>query len=162
MNGKYQLKDLEQGALWKYVGGSYQIYRCPLDTGPWPDPAWYTVMTTYCANGSMGGWLGGMRKISQFRRSSEAAMYWEVGMTASGGEAWDAANSPREGITVRHSSRSTTVGFLDSHVELYPYKTFCAELSRGPSSLYCNPDRNTDGGRADDGNPTQPTIARDN
>jgi prepilin-type N-terminal cleavage/methylation domain-containing protein/prepilin-type processing-associated H-X9-DG protein len=162
MNGKFQLKDLEQGALWKYIGGNHSVFRCPLDTGPWLSSNWYTVMTTYCANGSMGGWLGGMRKISQFRRSSEAAMYWEVGVSASEGEAWDAANSPREGITVRHSNRSTTVGFLDSHVELYPLKTFNYELSRGPSTLYCNPERMADGGRSDDRNPTQPDYIREN
>jgi prepilin-type N-terminal cleavage/methylation domain-containing protein len=166
INGKFDIKDLQTGALWKYIGGKETVFRCPLDTGPWTDPKWYTVMTTYCANGCMGGWdagtgKGGIKKISQFRKSAEAAMYWEVGMTAGGGEAWDASNRPEEGITVRHSNRSTVIGFLDSHVLTYSVSEFNYELQRGPSTLFCHPD-STDGGRAADGNPTQPTVVRDN
>ena len=137
--GSFKEADIETGALWRYVGGKRDLFRCPLDSGPWPKPEWYTVMTTYCANGAMGGWNGGLRKFSLFPKTSECAIYWEVGLSASGGEAWDGANFPDEGITVRHTGRSTTVGFLDTHVEMYPVKQFNAELSRGPSTLWCNP-----------------------
>src|SRR6476646_7686537 len=56
--GTFLESDIETGALWKYVGGKRELFRCPLDTGPWPSPDWYTRMTTYCANGCMGGWDG--------------------------------------------------------------------------------------------------------
>ena len=158
--GRFDLKQLETGVLWKYVGGKHELYRCPLDTsGPY-DPQWYTIMTTYCANGAMGGWDGDLQKMAKFKKGWDSAMYWEVGMTASGGEGWDGANFPDEGITVRHSGRSTTVGFLDSHVETYPLKKFNAELSRGPSSLWCHPDKAQGGW---DGNQNrQVRVARDN
>jgi len=143
--GKFDESDLETGSLWKFAT-TRKVFRCPLDTGPWLDPAMYTVMTTYCANGSMGGWVGKARKISEFRSGSEAAMYWEVGIMASGGEGWDAANFPNEGITVRHANKSTTVGFLDGHAELYSLDKFNFELSHGPSPLWCRPDQPTTGG----------------
>src|SRR5262249_50079623 len=78
--GTFDESDIETGSLWPYVKGKRELFRCPLDTGPWPNKQWYTVMTTYCANGCMGGWDGGLgsphgapKKISQFRRSAEAA-----------------------------------------------------------------------------------------
>jgi len=157
--GSFLESDIETGALWKYCGGNRAVFRCPLDTGPWPNPAWYTVMTTYCANGSMGGWSGPARKITQFK-ASQVAMYWEVGLSASGGEAWDGANTPNEGITVRHQGRSTTMGFLDTHIEFYTVKAFNAELSKYPSVLWCNPDLANGGW---DGNTNrQVDVARDN
>jgi prepilin-type N-terminal cleavage/methylation domain-containing protein len=181
--GSFVESDIEQGALWKYVGGKRELFRCPLDTGPWPNPLWYTVMTTYCANGCMGGWDGGLappanlppntpnpysvpKKMTQFRRPSEAAMYWEVGLSASGGEAFDAANFPDEGITVRHTGKSTCVGFLDTHAEFYSVKQFNSELNKGPSTLWCHPDV-VDGGRGAQGNknylaPGSGVLARDN
>jgi prepilin-type N-terminal cleavage/methylation domain-containing protein len=160
LNGRFAESDLESGALWKYVGGKRELFRCPLDQNFGQSDQWYTIMTTYCANGAMGGWDAGLQKMSKFKRGWEAAMYWEVGMTASGGEGWDGANFPDEGITVRHSARSTTLGFLDSHVETYPLKKFNAELSRGPSSLWCHPDKDRGGW---DGNTNrQVRVARDN
>src|SRR5438874_12322827 len=125
--GSFDASDIETGALWKYVKGKRELFRCPLETSFSPNTQWYTVMTSYCANGCMGGWDGGQsdasyglpKKISQFRKSSECAMYWEVGISASGGEAWDAANRPEEGITVRHAGRSTSIGFLDGHSDFY-------------------------------------------
>jgi prepilin-type N-terminal cleavage/methylation domain-containing protein/prepilin-type processing-associated H-X9-DG protein len=160
--GRFDAADIETGALWKYVGGNRALFRCPLESNAVLDPQWYTVMTSYCANGAMGGWggKGTARKISQFRRSSECAMYWEVGVTASGGEGHDAANYPDEGITIRHSGRSTTVGFLDGHVELYPLDTFNYQLSRYPSTLWCNPD--VANGGWDGANPHPVHAARDN
>jgi len=156
--GSFAESDFETCALWKYCGGKREVFRCPLDTGPFPNPAWYTVMTTYCANGAMGGWNGGMRKMTQFK-GSESAMYWEVGVSASGGEAWDGANFPNEGITVRHQGRSTTVGFLDTHVEFFPLKQFNSELQKHPSVLYCNPDV-TNGGWTSASDVV--SVARDN
>jgi prepilin-type N-terminal cleavage/methylation domain-containing protein/prepilin-type processing-associated H-X9-DG protein len=149
---KFEEKQLETGALWKYMGGNVLAFRCPLDTGPWPNSQWYTVMTTYCANGCMGGWSGdppglspvpadysAPKKFSQFPKSSECAMYWEVWATAAGGAGHDAANFPDEGITVRHTDKSTSVGFLDGHAEMYSLKHFRSELSHGPSTLWCHP-----------------------
>ena len=145
--GTFLESDLETGVLWKYIGGNRGAFRCPLDIGPWTDPKWYTVMTTYCANGAMGGWGGSAgdvkaKNLSQFvgiYQAAQAAMYWEVGGQAGGGEGWDGANYPTEGITVRHSGQSTVIGFLDSHVEFYSVKKFNEELNRGPSTLWCYP-----------------------
>jgi prepilin-type N-terminal cleavage/methylation domain-containing protein/prepilin-type processing-associated H-X9-DG protein len=153
----FKLDDIKTGVLWEYAGGKKELFRCPLDVGPWPNSQWYTVMTTYCANGCMGGWSGPRRKITEFK-GAEAAMFWEVGATASGGEGWDGANFPDEGISVRHSGRSTTVGFLDSHVVQYSVSQFNAELNRGPSTLWCFPNNPTGGW---DGNP-KTVKARDN
>jgi prepilin-type N-terminal cleavage/methylation domain-containing protein/prepilin-type processing-associated H-X9-DG protein len=142
--GKFDDTQLESGALWKYCGGNKLLFRCPLDTGPW-DPQWYTTLTTYCANGCLGGWDAGVtngglpKKFAEIRKSSEVALYWEVWATAANGAGWDAANFPDEGITVRHAGRSTTIGFLDGHADMYNLKQFNSELSRGPSSLWCHP-----------------------
>jgi prepilin-type N-terminal cleavage/methylation domain-containing protein len=160
--GRFDPSDIETGTLWKYIGGKRDLFRCPLETNFTADPQWYTVMTSYCANGAMGGWggAGTARKISVFKKSSDCAMFWEVGITASGGEGWDGANYPDEGITVRHTNRSTVVGFLDSHVEFYPLTQFNAELSHFPSTLWCNPDV-TNGGW-DGANPHPVKNVRDN
>lgn len=157
--GSFAESDIETGALWKYIGGNRAVFRCPLDTGPFPNTAWYTIMTTYCANGMMGGAYTGALKMSQFR-GSDCCMYWEVGVSASGGEAWDGANYPNEGITVRHQGRSTSMGFLDCHVEFYTLKAFNLELQKYPSILYCEPTQAKGGW---DGNTSQTvSIARDN
>jgi prepilin-type N-terminal cleavage/methylation domain-containing protein/prepilin-type processing-associated H-X9-DG protein len=157
--GFFMESDIETGALWKYCGGRRDLFRCPLDVGTTYDPRWCTVMTTYCANGSMGGWAGGARKIVKFR-TSEVVMFWEIGLAADQGEAWDGANTPNEGITIRHQGGSTAVGFLDSHVEFFPLKRYNAELSKYPSALWCNPDV-TNGGW--DGNTNRTVdLARDN
>jgi prepilin-type processing-associated H-X9-DG protein len=150
--GKFDPSQLERGALWKYVGGNRSLFRCPLDTGPWDVSDWYTIMTTYCANGCMGGWSGdpsgispvppdysAPKKFTQFPKASECALYWEVWASAANGAGHDAANFPDEGITVRHTGRSTSVGFLDGHAEMYSLKKFNSELSRGPSTLWCHP-----------------------
>src|SRR5207248_11566037 len=109
----------------------------------------YKKMLTYCAKGLSGDEVRGEpEKLGSYGRSSEAAMYWEVGLSDGGVEAWDAANYPWEGITVRHQGRSTSVGLLDGHAEFYTLKKFNDELKGpGPSSLYCYPFA-TDGGFA--------------
>jgi prepilin-type N-terminal cleavage/methylation domain-containing protein/prepilin-type processing-associated H-X9-DG protein len=160
--GRFDASDIEKGTLWRYVGGNRNLFRCPLETAVTIDPQWYTIMTSYCANGAMGGWGGNgkARKIAQFRRGAECAMFWEVGVTANGGEGHDAANYPDEGITIRHSGKATTVGFLDGHVELYPLKTFNYELGKYPSTLWCNPD--VARGGWDGNNPHPVKATRDN
>ena len=108
--GSFAADDIKTGVLWKFAGAGVAVFRCPLDVGPF-DPQWYTVMTTFCANGAMSGFGGPARNISEFR-AGEAAIYWEVGATASGGEGWDGANFPWEGISVRRiwcSPRRPTV-----------------------------------------------------
>jgi prepilin-type processing-associated H-X9-DG protein len=94
----------------------------PGGVNPWPPPEYSAP-----------------KKFSQFPRSSECALYWEVWATAVTGAGWDAANFPDEGITVRHTNKSTSVGFLDGHAEMYSLKQFLSELSRGPSTLWCHP-----------------------
>jgi prepilin-type N-terminal cleavage/methylation domain-containing protein len=143
-NNKFQLSDLKTGALWPYAGGKVELFRCPLDIGPWNDPQSYSVMTTYCANGCMGGIDGPgyasntQRKITQMKPDS--AMYWEVGaQVGSGGAGWDAANSPNEAISVRHPKRGTGVGFIDGHAIVYSLDDFLSELNRHPSTLWCLP-----------------------
>ncbi|HSI35122.1 MAG: type II secretion system protein [Phycisphaerae bacterium] len=161
--GQFDEAQVETGALWKYLTNR-KVYHCPGDSNPATDPKWYTVMTTYCANGSMGGWAPGIRKINQYGSGATAAMFWEVGMSASGGEAHDAANYPDEGITVRHNNRSTPIGFLDGHVGMYSVDEFNKELSYGPSSLWCRPDDKATGGwnGKDRTLPGQGVLARDN
>jgi prepilin-type processing-associated H-X9-DG protein len=164
--GKFQTDDLKTGSLWEYAGGKVELFRCPEDAGPW-DPTWYTVMTTYCCNGAMGGWQGlspqwpkpgggfydaPARKISAYH-GADAAMYWEVGATSSNGVAWDAANYPTEAISVRHGGKSTVVGFLDGHADLYSKDKFLTILNiSGLNSLWCMPSPEGKGIGGFDGN----------
>jgi prepilin-type processing-associated H-X9-DG protein len=147
LRGHYDISDLQSGALWPYTGSAlntsinnvppakgYALFRCPSDVGPWYDTAVYTVMTTYCANGVMGGWNPTgydvpADKISSFKAS--AAIYlWEVGSQAGAGGVnlglgWDASNGPQDGyVTVRHPGKSTCVAYLDGHVGLLRKEEF--------------------------------------
>jgi prepilin-type processing-associated H-X9-DG protein len=160
--GYYDPSDLQSGALWPYAGGALNtqitnvpksnlasLFRCPLDAGPWTHTDWYTVMTTFCANGCMGGWLGDgkARKVNQFKAAA-AAYFWEVGAQAgaqSEGWAWDASNAPYEAaVTVRHAGKSTTIGYLDGHAGLLSKDEFLYWV-RHPGGhdtenpLYCVP-----------------------
>lgn len=155
-NGFFSDSDIESGSLWLYAGGKRDSFRCPLDEGPWPDTRWYVQMTTYCANGCMGGWNGAARRLTEFKGTD--AMFWEVGIMASGGEGWDGANYPTEGITIRHSNRSTVIGFIGGHAELYSLDKFNQELNKGPSTLWCLPGHAKGGW---DGNPKS-VLWRDN
>jgi prepilin-type N-terminal cleavage/methylation domain-containing protein/prepilin-type processing-associated H-X9-DG protein len=144
--GFFQLDDLKTGSLWDYAGGKMELFRCPLDVGPWANNDWYTVMTTYCANGCMGGWGGPgssgdvpARKITSFK--PDAAMYWEVGATSANGAGWDGANFPTEDVSVRHSGKSTSVGYLDGHAGLLDKTRYLTLVNNpGPNSLWCLPD----------------------
>ena len=146
--GTYVLNDIKTGALWPYVAGKVEVFRCPTDNGPWSDPKSYAVMTTYCANGCMGG-MGSpgntQFKISQYK-GAEAAMFWEVGaLVGNGGAGWDGANFPTEAISIRHGggkvalSKGTSVGFLDGHAVVYSVDKFKTELDKPDSTLWCLP-----------------------
>jgi prepilin-type N-terminal cleavage/methylation domain-containing protein/prepilin-type processing-associated H-X9-DG protein len=127
--GAFAESDIETGTLWPYIGGKRALFRCPMDSGPWQNAAWYSIMTTFCANGCMGGWGGTIMpyhdvpayKINQFKTAA-AIMYWEVGNQSGSvkpGFGWDACNGPQEGaVTTRHSGQSTSVGYLDGHANL--------------------------------------------
>lgn len=172
--GFFVLDDLKTGQLWDYAGGKVQLFRCPEDAGPW-DKTWYTVMTTYCANGSMGGDTGPKpafpgkdtpaRKLGNFK-AADSAMYWEVGATSANGAAWDAANYPTEDITVRHPGRGTSMGFLDGHAEVYSKDKFLTTLNRnGFNALWCMPDPDGHAGLNHggfDGNTNHTLVAKDN
>jgi prepilin-type N-terminal cleavage/methylation domain-containing protein/prepilin-type processing-associated H-X9-DG protein len=141
--GNYDPSDIKNGVLYAYSNKA-QVFRCPLDAGPWTNIQSYSIFTTYCANGCMGGAAGPgfpanqSRKITLFKPDN--AMYWEVGATVgSGGAGWDGANYPYEAISVRHSGKSTSVGFMDGHASLYTLDVFQAELNHGPSTLWCLP-----------------------
>ncbi len=172
--GSFALDDLKTGQLWDYAGGKVDLFRCPEDAGPWPKE-WYTVMTTYCANGSMGGDTGPKpafpgkdtpaRKLVNFK-AADSAMYWEVGATSANGAAWDAANYPTEDITVRHPGRGTSMGFLDGHAEVYSKDKFLTTLNRnGLNALWCMPDPDGRSGANHggyDGNTNHTLVAKEN
>jgi prepilin-type processing-associated H-X9-DG protein len=143
--GSFIETDIMTGCLWDYAGGKRELFRCVEDIGPWTDSQSYSVFTTYCANGCMGGMAGPgyaantQRKITMFK-GAEAAMYWEVGaQVGSGGAGWDGANYPDEAISVRHPGKATSVGFLDGHAVLYSVEKFVTELNHHPSTLWCLP-----------------------
>ena len=147
--GFFALDDLKTGQLWEYAGGKVDLFRCPEDFGPWQKD-WYTVMTTYCANGCMGGWTGPTRafpnnesparKLGNFK-AADSAMYWEVGATSGGPAAFDAANFPTEDISIRHPGKGTSMGFLDGHAEVYSKDKFLTTLNHnGFNALWCMPD----------------------
>ena len=157
-NNKFQLDDIKTGALWPFVGGKVELFRCPSDAGPWVNGG-YVVMTSYCANGCMGGWAGrksgavetSNKKITRFKPS--AAMYFEIFATAAGGEANDASDTPNQPITVRHNSKSATMGYIDGHVgtmRSYDYQDWINKAGGVGSEnpLWClpEPEGNGDGG----------------
>jgi prepilin-type N-terminal cleavage/methylation domain-containing protein len=155
--GSYSPDDIKTGSLWLYVGGKVDLFRCPVDAGPWQNAAWYSVMTTFDANGCMGGWTGSApqtintipaHKINQFKASA-ACMFWEVGSQSGAkniGLGWDACNGPQEGaVTVRHSGMSTTAGYLDGHADLMSKEKYLYWVTRPggrntENPLWCMPD----------------------
>ena len=174
-----KLTDLQSGAFWQYIGGRAEVYRCPLDAGPWP--AGFGIVTSYCANGCMAS-LGSetpdngihLHKLNEFKPWH--VMFWETGSTAgdptrgSVGAAWDPSNGPAENysITVRHGGArymnsgagiegALTVSFLDGHAEVWQAYQYKANLDipgapAGNSSLWAAPAACTSANGAFDGN----------
>lgn len=153
---------VKSGAFWNYINGKVEVFRCPLDEGPWP--AGFGLATSYCANGCMtslgsenpGGGIHSLHKITDFKPYH--VFFWETGSTAgstSVGAAWDPCNGPAESasISVRHGSAritnttvegALTVGYIDGHAELWQVYQYKANLDMpgyplGTSALWAGP-----------------------
>jgi prepilin-type N-terminal cleavage/methylation domain-containing protein len=154
--------DAKSGAFWNYINGKVEVFRCPLDEGPWP--AGFGKTTSYCANGCMTdmGAEGTDQKIHSLHKITEFkpyhVMFWETGSTAgttSGGAANDPSNKPNEAaaISVRHGAAritnttvegALTVGCMDGHAELWQAFQYKANLDMpgfpgGVSALWACP-----------------------
>jgi prepilin-type N-terminal cleavage/methylation domain-containing protein len=158
-SGTFAEDDIKTGQLWPYIGGKKEVFRCPLDIGPW-DKQWYVVMSTFCGSGCMGGWRPNKsdvpaRKISQFKAAA-AMMYWENGARSSGGQGWDPSDGPQEGAkSLRHSGHTMSCGYLDGHAGLMNKDEYIYWINRDggrntENPLWCMPapDGGNDGGRS--------------
>jgi len=157
-SGRFAEDDIKTGQLWPYIGGKKEVFRCPLDVGPW-DPQWYVIMSTFCGSGCMGGWnpKGSdvpARKLSQFKAAA-SIMFWENGARSSGGQGWDPSDGPQEGAkSLRHSGKTMICGYLDGHVGTLTKDEYIYWINRDggrntENPLWCmpSPDGGADGGR---------------
>ena len=152
----FKVDHLKTGVLWPYCGGKVELFRCPSDAGPWIANQ-YTQMTSYCANGCMGGWAGrtgsetANKKIGRFK--PYAAMYFEIFATAGGGEGNDASDTPNQPVSVRHNGKSTVIGYIDGHVGFLNKDVYQDWINKAggdgsENPLWClpQPEGNSDGG----------------
>jgi prepilin-type N-terminal cleavage/methylation domain-containing protein/prepilin-type processing-associated H-X9-DG protein len=120
------------GLLWPYVG-SIKVFRCPADLGFAANAIFAPYdtrrVTSYSMNGSVCEYGARTRlpynstthmwetfAVSSFK--AKDIVYWEGDeFSQNKGDWWDGGNSPREGMTSRHSGRGTIACF-DGHVEL--------------------------------------------
>jgi len=146
------------GALWLYLNGKYEVYRCPLDTdfpklasppssfscssyvmNAWMSNEWYDDPTS----GSHKVYL--IHKVTEFR--SWQALFWEGAQSQSSGTNQDPSNKPNDTPTVsmnRHgtvaqvgptgsvllSGGAVCITFLDSHGEIWDCSKWQAAMDQ--------------------------------
>jgi type II secretory pathway pseudopilin PulG len=140
--GKWNAEEVKDGALWPFLESKVQMFRCPLDDGPWTGSQ---IASSYVCNGYMSNQdydsnktIHRGHKINEFHPNN--AMYWEISTRGLANN--DPSNKVTETITAFHN-KGTCVGFIDGHAEVYPLEKWASELNYGPSSLWCRPDDDT-------------------
>ena len=142
-HGTFVLKDLEGGALWKYLG-RYDTYRCPAEAEPYTRGS-SNHITSYLMNGAVtnyGHYPHGKvvlyRMMDMLRQQgTEAVLIWEA--HEDWGSYWnDGSSTPNQGLTDRHGD-GATVGMMDGHTDWISLDDYDAELARRPGRLWCNP-----------------------
>jgi prepilin-type N-terminal cleavage/methylation domain-containing protein/prepilin-type processing-associated H-X9-DG protein len=134
--GAWDQSEVKEGALWPSLGGKMEIFRCPLDAGPWKGSQ---VCSSYVMNGAMSGFAHEKpnyhpHKIIEFHPGN--ALFWETSTRGTANN--DPSNYPYETVTFTHAGGSSIL-FLDGHAETYTVKKWASELDYGPSSLWCAP-----------------------
>jgi prepilin-type N-terminal cleavage/methylation domain-containing protein len=135
------------GALWPYVNGKYELYRCPLDT-VYPNLA-SPASSFSCSSYVMNAWMANewyddptsgshnvylLHKMNEFR--SWQALFWEGAQSEAQGTNQDPSNKPNDTPTVSMNRHGTVtaigsaatpvlqggascVVFLDCHAETW-------------------------------------------
>jgi prepilin-type N-terminal cleavage/methylation domain-containing protein len=143
--------DVKDGVLWPYLK-KVQIWRCPLDAGPW-QPGSSQMMTSYLMNGAVCGYSSSQVQVSwnSAKFKADDVIIWEVDMY-NGGAGNDGSSYPYEPVTIRHN-KGMTVGCADSHAEMMNRKEwqiqartgqFATQMT-GPTRFWCNPGNTVDG-----------------
>jgi prepilin-type N-terminal cleavage/methylation domain-containing protein len=138
------------GALWPYLNGKVELYRCPLDAGPYP-----TIGSSFsCSSYVMNAWManqwfddpsGSTHLIYKLHKANEfkpwQALFWEGAQSQTAGTNQDPSNKPDDTPTVsmnRHGSVMSigsvttpllsggvcAVVFLDCHCEPWDVSTW--------------------------------------
>lgn len=162
--GVWNQIEVQEGALWPSLGGKMEIFRCPLDVGPWNGSQ---ICTSYIMNGAMSGFSHESPKyhphrITEFHPGN--AVLWETSTRGTANN--DPSNYPQETVTFTHAG-GTSVVFIDGHAETFSIKRWATELGFGPSALWCAPTDlpggdNVGGWAADGGSKTVWTPVKNN
>lgn len=129
----------QTGSLWPYIG-SDATYRCPTHKEPFTGSG---KTTSYLINGALVGYPGNTRAIKVFRVDRFQPM--DIVIWETEGDGWnDGSSYPSEGLNLRHGKGAVIVCF-DAHVEWMNRTQYDAELSHGPSRLWCVPSHPTGG-----------------
>jgi len=140
---------VKTSVLWPYIMQT-GIFHCPMDaangmTENWTGTHW---LTSYTMNGVENGYgrygLASNNtmsnpglKITQFRRSAECILLWELQDPA-----WnDGASSPNQGTIATRHETGANVAFLDGHVDWWDANTFTTKAADtvNPNELWCFP-----------------------
>jgi type II secretory pathway pseudopilin PulG len=130
---------VQTGVIWPWLR-SESIYKCRLDTGPYPAGSTH-IMTSYMMNGAVCGYgyAGAIPSFKVQRFLPDAILIWEAdGSSLTGAKFNDGAEYPNEGTTTRHNGGSC-VGVVDGHVDWYTAALYKHALSQTPGPLWCNP-----------------------
>ncbi len=121
------------GSLWQYIEAD-DVYRCPSHREPYVGTA---NTTSYMLNGALVGYPSNVVQIRTFRVDmfrTNAIILWETE-----GESWnDGSSYPTEGLNERHG-KGAAIACMDTHTEWISRAKYNAELTRGPSRLWCVP-----------------------
>lgn len=148
---------VQTGALWPYLNGKYEMYRCPLDA-EFPTSTITTGVSSYsCSSYVMNAWMcnewyddsTGSHTIYLLHKMSEfkpwQALFWEGAQTQTPGTNQDPSNKPddtpavsmnRHGTVARLGPSATPtlsgglvcITFLDTHGETWDVKQWQTAL----------------------------------
>jgi type II secretory pathway pseudopilin PulG len=130
---------VKTGSIWPWLK-SESVYKCRLDTGPFPAGSTH-VLTSYIMNGAVCGYgyAGAIPSFKLTRFRPDAVILWEAdGSSPIGAHFNDGSNFPNEGTTVRHNGGSC-VAAVDGHVDWYTATLYKKALTQTPGPLWCNP-----------------------
>jgi prepilin-type N-terminal cleavage/methylation domain-containing protein len=144
-----------QGSLlWKYIGQSTNIFRCPFDykgaerysypsigSGDWTQRP--NQVSSYAMNGASVSYGSGSymppNKSHRFQEfGATDYLFWETGVSSA---FWfnDGANFPSEGISERHGSGAVIFGY-GGQVEFIKITDYYAlQADPNKNALWCNP-----------------------
>ena len=130
--GRLAAEARETGLLWPYIN-SNEIYRCPMDKGPFLGTM---VLTSYLMNGAMSGYGRATWSFAIDRFRPNSLIFWE----ADEGLWNDGSSFPSEGFTKRHA-RAASVSVIDGSTRPMDQTRYNELLTQSPGPLWCAPDQ---------------------